>query len=96
MLSDGDTSTSGGSKVVDESYHLSLDSKYPKKQWVTFVPIWSRRSDSANLPKELKDSDTKWDDAFDDTYLANFETVGEDADLETGITHLRLAIDAPR
>ncbi len=45
----------------------------------------SHRSDPAKLPKELNESDIEWDYAFDDTYLANFETADEDADLKNGI-----------
>jgi hypothetical protein len=32
MPSDGETIASGGGKIVDDNYHLSLDGKCPKKQ----------------------------------------------------------------
>jgi hypothetical protein len=54
---------------------------------VTFVPKQSHKSDVARLPKEHKgNSDTEWDDTFDDGYLTDFE-MGlelEDADLKDG------------
>ena len=85
MPSNVKASASGGNKVVDENYHLSLDGKCQKKQRVTIVPIQFHRSDPTKLPKELKDSDIEWDDELDDTYLANFETADEDAYLKNGI-----------
>jgi hypothetical protein len=62
-----------------------LDGKCPKKQRVTFVPRQSHKSNTAKLPKELKESDIKWDDAFNDGFLTNFEMGVEDADLKNGI-----------
>ncbi len=85
MPSNGETTTSIGSKVADKNHHLSLDGKCPKKQKVTFVPRQSHKSNTAKLPKELKESDIKWDDAFNDGFLTNFEMGVEDADLKNGI-----------
>ncbi len=42
------------------------------------------KSDPTKLPKELKENDIEWDDVFDDTYLNNFGTGDEDADLKNG------------
>ena len=52
MPRDSKASTRGGSKVVDESYHLSLAGKCPKKQRVTNVPI---HSTEMILPSSLRD-----------------------------------------
>ena len=52
---------------------------------MTFVPRQYHKSDTAKLPKELKESDIEWDDTFDDGYLTDFEMGDEDADLENRI-----------
>ncbi len=87
--SNGEVSASVESKVADDNFHLSLGTKFkcPKKQWVTFVPKQSHKSDVARLPKERKgSSDIKWDDTFDDGYLTelDMELELEDMDLENG------------
>ena len=85
MPSNGKASASIGSKVTGKNYHVRVYDKCPQKQRVTYFPGQSHKSDMAKLPKELKESDIEWDDAFDDGYLTNFEIGVEDADLKNGI-----------
>ncbi len=83
--SNGEVSASVESKVADDNFHLSLGTKCPKKQRVTFVPKQSHKSDVARLPKEHKgSSDIEWGDTFDDGYLTDFEIGLEDTDLRNG------------
>ena len=84
MPSDDKASASGGSKVVNDKYHLSLAGKCPQKLRLTNVPNQSHRSDPAKPPKRLSGNDIHWDDAFEDAYLADFEMADEYAELKNG------------
>jgi Zn-finger protein len=78
MPSDGEISDSGGGKIVDDNYHLSLGGRCPKKTRVTKVLIRSHKNNPAK-PSEKDISD--WDEAFEDAYPSPIGMVGDDEDL---------------
>jgi hypothetical protein len=76
MPSNGKASASGGGRIVDDTYHLSLDAgKCPKKPRVTKVPIQSHKGNPVK-PSEKDISD--WDDVFKDVYPSPLGMVCED------------------
>jgi hypothetical protein len=81
MLSNGEvaSATSGGSKSVEENFHLERMS--PKKRKLTKVAIQSHKGNPAKSSEKASDDQLSWDEVFEDSYLADFE-MASDADLE--------------
>ncbi len=84
MLSDGEvaSATSGGSKSVEDNFHL--ERVIPKKRKLTKNAIRSHKGNPAKSSKKALDNQLSWDEVFEDSYLADFE-MASDADLENGI-----------
>jgi hypothetical protein len=76
MPSNGEeASVSGGSKTVNENFHLSFEGMLLKKRKLTDVASQSHKGKPTKSSRKASDNHLSWDKVFEHSCLANLKGI---------------------